>query len=106
LVITFIYAYDILPGKSAEFAEWARKVGLPFWLKQPEVKSLRLLLNFFGAADGVAIGSPQRAIMMDFESMADFEKIGYREETKKVAAEFHTFVKNVKTYYFTTTVIK
>ena len=94
-MVTFIYTYDILPGKIDEFVEWVASTGLPFWKAQPEVRSIRVLENLFGG-----IGSPQRMVILEFDSMAEFERIFDREDTKRVSSEFLAFGTNVRTYYY------
>lgn len=96
-MMTLIYSYDILPGKLDAFAGWVQSTGLPFWQGQPEVRSIRVLENLFGG-----IGSPQRAVVLEFDTMADFEKIFEREEATKVASEFLSFATGVKTNYYKT----
>ena len=94
-MVTFIYTYDILPGKIGEFVEWVASTGLPFWKSQPEVRSIRVLENLFGG-----IGSPQRTVILEFDSMAEFERIFDREDTKRVSSEFLAFGTNVRTHYY------
>ena len=96
-MVTFIYMYDVVPGKRDEFIKWAQSTGLPFWKGQAEVRSIRVLENLFGGA-----GSPQRTVILEFDSVADFEKIWEQEESKIVASEFLSFAANVKTHYYKT----
>ncbi|MFQ5693557.1 MAG: hypothetical protein ACE5IM_10995 [Nitrospinota bacterium] len=93
-MVTFIYTYDILPGKMDEFRKWVQSTGLPFWKGQAEVRSIRVLENLFAG-----VGSPQRTVILEFESVGDLERIFEREEAKRVAAEFLDFAANVKTHY-------
>ena len=96
-MLTLIYTYDILPGKRDEFVQWVQSTGLPFWKGQPEVRSIRVLENLFGGA-----GSPQRTVILDFDTIADLEKIVQRDVSKKVFSEFVSFAANVKTDYYQT----
>ncbi len=96
-MVTFIYTYDIVPGRMDEFRQWAQSTGLPFWKGQQEVKSIRVLEDFFAGA-----GSPQRTVVLEFDSFADFEKIWERPEAKMVALELVSFATNVKTHYYKT----
>jgi hypothetical protein len=96
-MVTFIYTYDILPGMMDEFRAWVQSTGLPFWTGQPEVRSIRVLENLFGG-----LGSPQRTVVVEFDSFADFEKLSERDETKRIASEFLSYGTNVQTYYYKT----
>ena len=96
-MVTFIYTYDILPGKMDEFRAWVRSTGLPFWTGQPEVRSNRVLENLFEG-----LGSPERTVVLELDSFADFERLTERDETKRVASEFLSCGTNVQTYYYRT----
>ncbi len=96
-MVTFMYTYDILPAKHDEFAKWVQSTGLPFWKGQPEVKAIRVLENLFGG-----VGSPQRTVVLELDTIADLESIFEREEAKRVASEFHCLTTNVQTYYYKT----
>ncbi|MCH8089034.1 MAG: hypothetical protein IH955_03360 [Chloroflexi bacterium] len=94
-MVIVMYSYDILPNKRDQFIQWVQSTGLPFWKAQPEVKSIRVLENFF-----IGAGSPQRTVLIKVESMADFEKVMGRDEAKKVGSEFHALTTHVKVQYF------
>ena len=96
-MVTFIYTYDILPGKREEFVKWVQSTGLPFGQGQPEVRSILVLESLFGG-----VGSSQRTVVLEFGTFADFEEIFERGEAKRLASEFLSFSTNVRAYYYKT----
>lgn len=47
-MITYIFEFDIVPGKEDEYWEFMEKEGTPFWLQFPQVKSYEVFSKLGG----------------------------------------------------------
>ena len=52
---TYMYAFGLQPDRRAEFVEWARTTGVPFWLTRPGLRTYRTYRVFAGSRASVAL---------------------------------------------------
>ena len=57
---TYMYAFGLQPDRRAEFVEWARTTGVPFWLTRPGLRTYRTYGVCPGSGASVAGRARQR----------------------------------------------
>lgn len=97
-MVYFVFMYDVVPGKAAEAAQWARENWIPWWKAQPSVRSYHVLGSFFGSVPGPGVGFPQRMVMVGMDSLADLEEILSSDEAGRLLKDLHNYAMHVQTY--------
>ncbi len=99
-MLRVVYLYDVVPGRAEEAKKWAQERWIPFWTRQPEVGDYRVFTNYFGPQGGVPVGSPQRMVSFDIDSMESLERIMLQPEFKDLTVVLQQYAVDVKFMIF------
>ena len=86
--MTYIFEFDILPGKNQEFWDFMEKEGAPFWTQNPEVKAYEVFSKLGG--------SPLFEAHVELDSFEDFQKIRSNPDWSKVSAKTSALAYNMQ----------
>ncbi len=86
--MTYIFEFDILPGKNHEFWDFMEKEGVPFWIRHPEVESYEVFSKLGG--------SPLFEAHVELKSFEDFQKIRSDPDWGNVSAKTSALACNMQ----------
>ena len=89
-ITTYMYAYELRQERRAEFMDWARKTGLPFWLSRPGLLSYRTYRVHAGNATSMALA--------EFASAEDVGRMLDSPEWVTVLGEFQSYISDMRSW--------
>jgi hypothetical protein len=92
-VITYIFEFDIVPGKEDAYWKFMEEEGTPFWLQFPFVKSYEVFSKLGGncAFEG----------HVELDSFSDFDVIWSHPDTGRVSQKTAEFTLNTQRRFLT-----
>lgn len=87
-MITYIFEFDIVPGKADEFWSFMGKKGIPFWKQFPEVDDYKVYSKLGGR--------PLYEAHVELESFEVFNKIRSHKDWDSVAKEISKYAENMQ----------
>ena len=81
---TYMYTFGLQPDRRAEFVEWARTTGVPFWLSRPGLLTYRTYRVHAGTGASVALA--------EFDSGEALGRVLDSPEWASILAEFQAYV--------------
>ena len=87
-MITYIFEFDIVPGKEEAFWKFMEEEGTPFWLQFPQVKSYEVYSKLGGhcAYEG----------HVELKSFSDFDVIWSHPDLGQIAQKTAGFTQNTQ----------
>ncbi len=89
-MVQYFITYSVQTGKEMEHEEWLRRVGLPFWERQPGFRGLHAFSTLIG--DG-----PDWVLEVEFASAEDLVRALASEEAQRVLETFEHMVRDLET---------
>lgn len=89
-VTTYMYAFGVRPERSADFAEWARTTGVPFWLSRDGLVSYRTYR--VQAGRGASLG------VVEFDTAEALGRMLDSTEWAKILGEFQSYVTELESW--------
>jgi len=86
--MTYIFEFDILPGKADEFWQFMKEEGGPFWTRFDEVEKYEIFSKLGG--------SPLYEGHVELKSFADFQKIRSHPDWGKVSKKTSGYAFNMQ----------
>jgi|GEM_PF-4911317 hypothetical protein len=86
--MTYIFEFEVIPGKANEFWAFMEKTGAPFWTKYKEVKSYKVFTKIGG--------EPIYEGHVELDNFTDFDKIRTDPEWDSVSAATSQYVFNCR----------
>ena len=87
---TYMYTFGLQPDRRAEFVEWARTTGVPFWLSRPGLLTYRTYRVHAGSGASVALA--------EFDSGEALGRMLDSPEWAKILTEFQSYVTDLHSW--------
>lgn len=87
---TYMYAFGIQSERRAEFVEWARTTGVPFWMSRPGLVSYRTYRVHAGR--GASVG------LAEFDNAEALGRMLDSPEWAKILDEFQSYVTELQSW--------
>jgi hypothetical protein len=87
---TYVYTFTPLADRRAEFVEWARSTGVPFWLSRPGLVSYRTYRVHAGSQASVALA--------EFEGGEALGRVLDSQEWAKILSDFQSYVTDLQSW--------
>lgn len=87
---TYAYSFAVLTDRRAEFAEWARTTGVPFWMNRAGLLSYRTYRVQSGSGTSLALA--------EFESAEALGRVFDSTEWATILSDFQSFVSDLHSW--------